>query len=90
MAVTSVRLKDEVNEELERVAERLRRSKNWVINEALSEFLEREAVRERRRLETLEGLVDVDAGRLVEGDRVHEWIRSWGTKSELPVPRSGK
>ncbi len=72
MAVMSVRLKDEVNEELERVAERLRRSKGWVINEALAEFLEHEALRERRRLETLEGLADVEAGRLVEGDRVHE------------------
>ena len=87
MAVTSVRLKDELNDELEAVAARLRRSKGWIINEALAEYLRREEQRERMHRETLEGLADIEAGRLVDAEPVHAWIRSWGTDDELPSPR---
>ena len=33
------------------------------------------------------GLADVNAGRTVSGEKVTEWIRSWGTDHELPPPQ---
>ena len=86
MPVTSVRLKDELQAQLEKAAERLDRPKSWIINEAVASWLEREESRERMYRETLEGLADVEAGRVVDGDEVMAWIASWGTENELPCP----
>jgi predicted transcriptional regulator len=34
-----------------------------------------------------EGLADIRAGRVVDGDDVLRWLESWGTEQELPPPR---
>ena len=34
-----------------------------------------------------EGLADVRAGRVVDGNDVLRWLESWGTEQELPPPR---
>lgn len=33
------------------------------------------------------GIADLDAGNGVDGKRVKEWLLSWGTENELPMPR---
>ena len=35
------------------------------------------------------GLSDLDAGRVVSGEAVKRWLRSWGTAYRLPTPRIG-
>jgi predicted transcriptional regulator len=37
---------------------------------------------------TLEGLADIDAGRVVEHHIVHAWIESLETENPLPPPRA--
>jgi predicted transcriptional regulator len=37
-----------------------------------------------------EGLADLDAGRVVSGEAVKRWLRSWGTPEELPAPGIGE
>ena len=44
MSVTTVRLQAEVEQHLEAIASRLHRSKGWVINQALSEYIERNSI----------------------------------------------
>jgi predicted transcriptional regulator len=44
---------------------------------------------DRRRQLTLEGLADVDAGRLIDDDAMQAWANSLGTDRELPVPQPG-
>jgi predicted transcriptional regulator len=34
-----------------------------------------------------EGLADIRAGRVVDGDQVMRWLEGWGTEHELPPPR---
>lgn len=34
-----------------------------------------------------EGEADLAAGRVVSHERIREWVQSWGTEHELPVPR---
>jgi len=87
MTVTSVRLRDDLQEPLEAAAARLKRPKGWIINEALEAYLREETTRERMRRETLEGLADVEAGRTIDGDEVLAWIESWGKDEEVPTPR---
>ncbi len=87
MGMTSVRMPDDLLQRLDATATRLRRSKGWIINEAVREYLEREAQRQRRDEETREALAELDAGQVVDGDEVLAWIDSWGSDKELEPPR---
>jgi predicted transcriptional regulator len=83
MGMTSVRVPDDMMKRLETTATRLRRSKGWVINDALREYLSREERRTQRLEETRAALAEVDAGELIAGDAVLSWIDSWGTPDEV-------
>lgn len=87
MGMTSVRMPDDLLRQLDATAERLRRSKGWIINDAVREYLAREAQRLARDEETREGVADADAGRLVDGDAVLAWLDGWGADDEPPPPR---
>ena len=87
MGMTSVRMPDELLQRLDSTATRLRRSKGWIINDAVREYLEREDLRQRRDEETREALTDLDAGQVVDGDQVLAWIDSWGSENEREPPR---
>ena len=87
MGVTSVRLTDELQEQLEQTAERLRRSKGWIISEALNEFIAKEERVLARIERTRKALDQVEAGQMVDGDEVMAWIASWGTDKETQPPR---
>jgi predicted transcriptional regulator len=87
MSVTTVRLPAETEQNLENTASRLRRTKSWVINEALREYFDRHREDQERWEQTLEALADVAQGRVIDGEVVHEWLRSWGTDQELPEPK---
>ncbi|CAI8775486.1 CopG family transcriptional regulator [Pseudomonas sp. IT-196MI5] len=71
-------------ERVDALAERLDRSRNWIVKQALSAWLDQEE--ERSRL-TREALADVDAGRVIDHQAVQAWAESLGTDSPLPVPR---
>lgn len=87
MSVTSVRLQADVERGLEYVAGRQRRSKSWVINQALREYVQRQASEDERWQQTLEALDDVAAGRVLPAKDVHAWLRSWGTPDEPKAPK---
>lgn len=87
MGMTSVRMPDDLTQRLDATAARLRRSKGWIINDAVREYLEREDLRQRRDEETREALAELDAGNLVDGDEVLAWIDTWGSDDELQPSR---
>lgn len=72
-------------EEIDQAAKRIERSRGWIVKQALTDWLAQEE--ERRRL-TYEALADVAAGRVVDHDRVLEWLESLSTDNPLPVPRA--
>ncbi|HWU68789.1 MAG TPA: ribbon-helix-helix protein, CopG family, partial [Stenotrophobium sp.] len=73
MSVTTVRLQPEVEERLNTMAGKLRRSKSWLINQALSEFIERQALEQSRWQDTLKAMESVAQGKVVSGEAVHTW-----------------
>lgn len=87
MGMTSVRMPDDLLQRLDATATRLRRSKGWIINDAVREYLAREDLRQRRDEETREALAELDAGQVVDGDEVLAWIDSWGSNNEREPPR---
>ncbi len=86
MGITSVRIKDELNESLKKLAEKKQRSKSWIINEAVAEYIVKDKIESQKWLDTLEGLEDVKNGRVIDGDKVHKWMKSWFTENELDPP----
>ena len=90
MTVTTVRLQPEVEAGLQEIADKLNRTKSWVINQALREFLERQDLEQKRWNETLEAMESVAQGRVVSGESVHAWLASWGDPDELLPPKAGQ
>jgi predicted transcriptional regulator len=87
MGVTSVRLRSEIETPLEKLAIKLDRSKNYLINQAITEFIERSNLEEQRWTETLEAIESVKSGHLIDEDRVNNWLDSWGTDNEVSPPK---
>jgi predicted transcriptional regulator len=66
----TAKLDDRLVEELDEAAERIERSKSWIVREALTEWL----AEDRRRYQlTIEALAEVDADRLIDQGEVEEW-----------------
>ena len=87
MSVTSVRLQTELELPLDELAGKLSRSKNWIINQAIKDYIAAQTLEETRWQETLQALESVRQGKVVDGDTVHEWMKSWGTDNELDAPK---
>ena len=71
-------------EKVDQIAERLERSRGWIMKQALSAWIDQEE--ERSRL-TREALADVDAGRVIDHQSVQAWADSLTTDNPLDVPR---
>lgn len=71
-------------DKLDDLANRLERSKGWIVKQALSAWLAQE---EERRLLTLEGIADVDSGNVIDQQAVQSWADSLNTDSPLPLPK---
>jgi predicted transcriptional regulator len=79
----SVRLDQELDDRLRSVADNLERSRSWVIEQAIREFVDLQSW----HLAAIdEGIRDADAGRLVAHEDVAAWVESWGKADELPMP----
>ena len=87
MAVTSIRLQPEVEKPLEILSKKMDRSRNYLINQAIKEFIERRAIEEERWGETLQALESVKNGAVVEESEVVDWLKSWGAEDEKAPPK---
>jgi predicted transcriptional regulator len=82
-ASVNVRLEPELDEKLSAVATRLDRSKSWVVQQALKEFIELQLW----QMSAIEkGLSDVESGRVIAHEDVVAWVESWARPDELPMP----
>ena len=86
MSITNILLQPEMQDSLEKLSKKLDRSKNHLINQAVKEYAERQAMEDIRWTDTLPTLKSVQAGKTVSSDQVLSWLESWGTDKELPKP----
>ncbi|GAA5135576.1 hypothetical protein GCM10023339_73540 [Alloalcanivorax gelatiniphagus] len=89
MSVTTVRLQTDIEQRLEAIAQRLQRSKGWVINQAVAEYIEKEQREQERWRQTLEAMESAANGKVAGADEVHAWLQSWGTENEREAPDAG-
>jgi predicted transcriptional regulator len=71
-------------DQVDDLAQRMERSRGWIVKQALAAYLERE---ERQRKLTLEALADVDAGKGVTHAQVKAWAASLGTDKPKALPK---
>ena len=66
---------------IDSLAVRLNRPLDWIVEQCLRTWIDRE---ELHHCWTLEALADVDAGRVIDHDIVKAWADSLGTAEPLP------
>ena len=87
MSITSIRLADDIDKPLELLASKLDRSKNYLINQAIKEFLARQSLEESRWADTLEALESIKSGKSIAESDVNAWLNSWGSGERKALPK---
>ncbi len=87
MSTTSFRLDDDIEKKLEVTADRLQRTKGWIINDALRQYIMREEQKQRKLEQTEDAIADIEASRIVSGEEVMKWLETWGTQNEAQAPK---
>ena len=80
----SVRLPEETKHQVDEIARRLRRSRSFIVKEAIEQYV-RDQNRYLGELDAALASVATEGGH--SADSVFGWMRSWGTDSELPAPK---
>ena len=88
MSIASIRLTDDLDKPLESLAKKPDRSKNYLINQAIEEFLVKQSLDDSRWQDTLETLESIKAGKFLDEADVNAWLNSWGTGARTPPPKS--
>ena len=87
MSITSVRIPDDIEKPLESLSKKLDRSKSYLINQAIKEFIARQSLEDSRWQDTLEALESIKAGKLIDEEDVNAWLNSWGTNDRISAPK---
>lgn len=80
----TVRLAEAAKARLEALARSTGRTRSHLAAEAIGEFLEDN---EWQVAGIHQALASLEQGRAVDHAEVRDWVRSWGTDSELPAPQ---
>ncbi len=87
MSITSIRLTDDIDKPLESLARKLDRSKNYLINQAIKEFLAKQSLEDSRWQDTLEAIESIKAGKSLDESDVNAWLNTWGTGNRAEPPK---
>ena len=79
----SVRLPDDVREQVDHLAKMTKRSRSFIVKEAVETY-----VRDRAAYikELDEAVASAESGVGHSFEQVSKWMQSWGTEDELPTP----
>ncbi|MCW8828177.1 MAG: transcriptional regulator [Gammaproteobacteria bacterium] len=88
MGITSIRITDDMEIPLEALSKKLDRSKNYLINQAIKEFIARQSMEDSRWQDTLEALESIKAGKSIDEEDVNAWLNSWGSADRKSPPES--
>jgi predicted transcriptional regulator len=75
----------ELADKVDAYAQKMERSRGWIVKQALADWIDWE---ERKLTMTLEALAEIDAGHFSEDKDVAAWIESLDTDTPLPLPSS--
>jgi RHH-type transcriptional regulator, rel operon repressor / antitoxin RelB len=80
----SVRVDQKVKKRLEKLAESTGRSRSYLAAEAINEYLD---VNEWQVAGIKRAIASLDRGEGIAHQHVKDWVSSWGSESERPIPK---
>jgi predicted transcriptional regulator len=80
----SARIPEKLGNEIEALAEATRRSKAFLITEALEDYIRRQAWLVQRIDEAVREADE--SGEWISHEKMEAWLLSWGKPNELPPP----
>jgi RHH-type transcriptional regulator, rel operon repressor / antitoxin RelB len=83
-AIFTVRVDAAAKKRLERFAKNTGRSRSFLAAEAINEYLD---VNEWQVAGVKQAITSLDRGEGVPHEQVKDWITSWGSGSEQPIPK---
>ena len=84
-SVLSIRIPEEVKEDLDRLAAATRRSKSFLAQEAITDYVRRNAWKAKA---LQDALADADKGEFISHEAMTAWADSLGSDKELPPPEA--
>lgn len=81
----SARIPEKLGSKIEALARSSRRSKAFVVTEALEDYVKREAWH-RKRIDEAVKQAD-ESGEFISNEKMIAWLKSWGTNNKLPPPK---
>lgn len=87
MSTTSFRLDNDLQDKLDMIADKLKQTKGWIINEALRQYIEQQDRKLTIIEETEQAIADLEANRIISGEEVMQWLETWGNVSEKEPPK---
>lgn len=85
-AVVRARIPELLKKDFEAAAAAHGWNLSHAIRQLMKQYVEQEKELERRHQQTLEALEDVEAGRVVDGKKVLDWLAGWGDDDEQEPP----
>lgn len=85
-AVVRARIPETLKKDFEAAAAARGWNLSHAIRQLMNQYVEQEKELERRHQQTLEALEDVEAGRVVDGKKVMDWLAGWGDDDEQEPP----
>ncbi len=82
--VLSVRVPEELKDQLDFLAKATRRSKAFLAEEAIADYIKRNAWKAK---ELQEALLEADKGVFISHDAMISWVDSLGSEKELSPPK---
>jgi predicted transcriptional regulator len=86
-ATFTVRVDSDIKKRLEKLAKSTGRSRSFLAAEAIGEFVD---VNEWQIAGIKAAMQSLDRGESIPHEQVKEWVKSWGSRKERPVPKSRK
>jgi predicted transcriptional regulator len=87
LTTTSLKLDAEVKARMQQLAATRRRSLNWLMGEAIREYVEREEKREQRRQDALAAWAEYqETGRHVSAEEADRWLARLEAGDTAPPP----
>jgi RHH-type rel operon transcriptional repressor/antitoxin RelB len=83
-ATFTVRVDAAAKKRLEKLAKSTGRSRSFLAAEAISEYLD---VNEWQVAGIKRAITSLDRGEGVPHEQVRDWVASWGSDSERPIPK---
>ena len=88
MQATTIRCDEHVLQQLDALAEARKRSRTWIINQALTEYIAREERREQFKTHVLKSWQQYqETGLHVTDDALVAWLETWGGEQEVEAPQ---